>query len=568
MSILKKLLLVGLILMRVSVQSQTLKDGLTAWGNENYISAREIFKKVSEAEPTNATAAFYYGQVLFKLGDVNGSKASFDKGALARPTEFLCLVGQAKCMLDAGDVLNADKKIASVLKATKSKDSDVLRYIAEAYATNKNKDWAKAIDYATQAAVSIKGKTDFNTFNTLGDVYFDKHYSGNGEDKDIGNAVTNYEKAYQLNPASPYAMTRVGKIWSTTRMEQSYKLTIDALDKANAVKPDYLPLHSVYAFIYEKTGQYEKAKTEQQIYMSGCDDKIKPNDRMINILYKLKDWNGTLTLAKKMNEVLPGNCDYVRVLAQVNTELGNHAEAIKFFNQYLSKCDLSKMDIDDYNYLAKSNRGVGNDSASIRYYYKVIGLDSSKEQSILKEIANGFYSARKYDLAINSFKNLLAKYPTPNALYKLMDCYYLAKKWNETNISADTFIVQNGSNPIGYLYKAKALYYLDTLNDRKASADMYKTFLDKASDTAFSKAVLKSDLIEANGQLMQYSIRKNDYKKALEFCEIVLKIDPSNTRFLDFKTKLEKRINTANMPAKPAEKPKATENTKTPSPKK
>ena len=257
---LKKLVVVAMVIFAsLRIQAQTIEDGMKAWSNENFNTARDIFKKVSDADPNNATALFYYGQSLFKTEDINGARAAFDKGFAARPAEFLCYVGQAKCMLETGDVAGAEKKIDAALKGSKSKDQDIYRYIADAYSTNKNKDWIKAIDYAMKAINTPKGKTDFNSYNTLGDVYFDKHYSGNGEDKDIGNAVTNYEKSYQLNPKSPYAMTRIGKIWSTTRMDQSYKLTIEALDKAKEAQPDFIPLHGVYAFIYEKSGQYEKA---------------------------------------------------------------------------------------------------------------------------------------------------------------------------------------------------------------------------------------------------------------------------------------------------------------------
>ncbi len=553
---LKKFILFVVLCISVKIQAQSIEEGLKAWDNENYNTARDIFKKVSQADPGNATAFFYYGQALFRAGDINGARAAFDKGTSAKPGEYLCLIGQAKCFLEEGNTPEAEKKIAAALKATKNKDQDVLRFTGEAYAFNKNKDWVKAIDYGQKATYSPKGKDDFNSFNTLGDIYFEKHYSGNGDDKDIGFAVTSYEKSYQLNPKSAYAMTKIGKIWSTTSNDQSYRNCIEALDKARIADPDFIPMHGVYATIYEKTGLYEKAKSEQEIYMAGNEDKIKPNDRMINILYKLKDWNGTLALAKKMNGLYPNNCDYLRVLAHSNTELGNKDEAVKYFNLFQSTCDKSKMNIDDYGYLGKLNRSIGNDSLSGVYYRKVIELDPTKEQNILKEIANGYYSARKYELAIEAFKNLNLKYSTPNSEFKLMDVYYLSKHWKETNTAADSFIIQNPGNPLGYLYKARALYNLDTLNDRKTSIDVFKVYLEKSKDTAFSKTVLVSEQIEATGRIMQYYYNKNNYKESLTYCNQLLVLDPDNAKYLHIKDVLVKRIKGGPAPA-PAPKPGA-----------
>jgi tetratricopeptide (TPR) repeat protein len=555
---LKKLFLAMVLFTCVKTQAQSIDDGFKAWNNENYNTARDIFKKVSDADPGNATALFYYGQSLFKTNDINGAKAAFYKGAAAKPEEYLCLVGQAKCMLEEANVADAEKKISAALKGSKNKDQDVLRYVGEAYAFNKNKDWTRAIDYATKATLTSKGKDDFNTFNTLGDIYFEKHYSGNGDDRDIGSAVTNYEKSYQLNPKSAYAMTKVGKIWSTTNNDLSYRNCIEALEKAKAAEPDFIPMHGVYAAIYSNTGLFEKAKAEQEIYMAGNEDKIKPNDRMINILYKLKDWNGTLTLAKKMNALFPDNCDYIRVLAHVNAELDSNVDAMNFFNQYQSKCDKSKMNIDDYSYLGKLYRVQGDDSVSEEYYKKVIALDPTREEAILKEISNDYFSARKYDLAIRAFINLNAKYPTPYSQFKLMDLYFLSKEWKETTIAADTFIVQNPGNPLGYLYKAKGLYFLDTMNERKASIDIYKVFLEKTKDTMFAKTFFVSDLIEANGRIFQYYINKNNYKEALIYCNEMVRLDPTNANFIKFKGIVEKRIKGGNAPAptpQPGKKP-------------
>ena len=75
---LKKLVFAMVLLMGVKAQAQTVEAGLKAWSNENYNTALDIFKKATEADPNNATAWFYYGQALFKSGDVVGAKAIND----------------------------------------------------------------------------------------------------------------------------------------------------------------------------------------------------------------------------------------------------------------------------------------------------------------------------------------------------------------------------------------------------------------------------------------------------------------------------------------------------------
>jgi tetratricopeptide (TPR) repeat protein len=546
----KSILTVVMMLMAFALRSQTIPDGIKAWENQNYNTARDIFKKVTETDPSNGKAYYYYGKALFKTGDIAGAKMAFDKGVSVAPGEYLNYVGQAKCLLEDGNTSEAEKKIKLVMSATRGKDPATLSAIADAYATNKNKDYTKALEYAQRAVETSKGSTDYHAYNELADIYFEKHYSGNGDDKDAGNAVTNYEKSYQINPMTAYAITRVGEIWSSTRNEQSYKLAMDALDKAKAADPDFIPLHGVLAYLYQKSGQFEKAKTEQEIYMKGTEDKIKPNDRMINILYKLKDWQATIAIAQKMNKMFPENCDYIRVLAHSYTESEKESEAMMYFNKLLTKCNKNNLDIDDYTYLAKANKLAGNDSVAVQYYYQVIGMDSTKEQDMLKEIANTYYMGSNYLKAAEVYKVLMEKYPTPNSQYRLMDSYYSAKKYKEQKEAADTFIARNPNLALGYLYGARALYFLDTLNDRKSSVDMYKVYLEKAADTVNQK-VYKSELVEAHKQLLQYHILKNDLNAALEDCKNALKIDPENEYLASLKKRIEVALKDRNAPMKP-----------------
>jgi tetratricopeptide (TPR) repeat protein len=540
----------------MQARSQSIPDGIKAWENQNYNTSRDIFKKVTDAEPGNAKAWYYYGKALFKTGDIAGAKTAFDKGVAASASEYTNYVGQAKVLLEEGNTAEAEKKIKLVMGATKGKDPNVLIAIADAYATNKNRDYTKALEYAQRAIETSKGSNDYHTYNALADIYFEKHYSGNGDDKDAGNAVTNYEKSYSLNPYTAYAITRVGEIWSSTRNEQSYKLAMDALDKAQKAEPDFIPLHGVLAYLYQKSGQFDKAKVEQEIYMKGTEDKIKPNDRMINILYKLKDWEGAINLANKMHEMFPDNCDYIRVLAHSYTESDKENEAMKYFNEFMKKCDKNKMDIDDYTYLAKANKLAGNDSVAIGYYYQIIGMDSTKEQAMLKEIGNSYYSSKNYEKSAQVYQVLMDKYPTPYSQYRLMDSYYSAKKYKETKLAADTFIARNPNLPLGYLYGARSLYYLDTTDDRKASVEMYKVFLEKSADSANQKTVLKSELVEAHKQLCRYHIQKNDLKAALQDCDNALAVDPDNEGVISLRKKIEGVLRDRNATMQPRQQGK------------
>jgi hypothetical protein len=84
---------------------------------------------------------------------------------------------------------------------------------------------------------------------------------------------------------------------------------------------------------------------------------------------------------------------------------------------------------------------------------------------------------------------------------------------------------------------------------------MYMVFLEKTKDTAFAKTFLVSDLIEANGKIMQYNVNKNNYKEALIYANELVRLDPANEKYQKYKEALEKRIKTGNNPPKQPEKP-------------
>jgi len=86
-------------------------------------------------------------------------------------------------------------------------------------------------------------------------------------------ALTSYQKAAELEPASPFAYGEMGRVYILMAQESKKKktekkakeqlsLAIKSLEKAIKLKPDYAPAHYLLAVAYDQQGKREEAITK------------------------------------------------------------------------------------------------------------------------------------------------------------------------------------------------------------------------------------------------------------------------------------------------------------------
>ncbi len=146
----------------VSVNAQTLADGIRLTENEQYTAAKAVFKKLVAAEPTNGDNFFYFGDLLLKMEDPDSALIVFKKGVDIEPSNPLTHVGYGRALAYSGKVEEGLKELSqadALITAqsgkkgtlTPQKQAVILCELAETYTFMPTPNFDKAIDYTNRA---------------------------------------------------------------------------------------------------------------------------------------------------------------------------------------------------------------------------------------------------------------------------------------------------------------------------------------------------------------------------------------------------------------------------------
>ena len=192
-----------ILLMSNVVFAQSVQDGKKFLYYQRYTSAKETMEKVVAANPGNAEAQYWLGQVYIDMGQVDKAKEVYRKGLEAAGSNPMLLAGMGHVELLEGKPNEARQRFETALSLTKSKDVAVINAVGHA---NVEKTVGDA-DYAIEKlnlATQIKGMKDPDVYINLGDAYRKKN--------DGGNSVKAYQNALIIDPKYAEAKYRIGKI--------------------------------------------------------------------------------------------------------------------------------------------------------------------------------------------------------------------------------------------------------------------------------------------------------------------------------------------------------------------
>jgi len=134
-----------------TVSAQSLNDAKSAIEAENYGKAKSILQQLVEKQAKNGANYYYLGQVYLVNDKPDSAAILFNQGVAADPKSSINQVG-----LGAIDLLNdnasaAEAKFSAVASGLKKKDYLELYEIGRAYLNAPKPDYAKALEYLTQA---------------------------------------------------------------------------------------------------------------------------------------------------------------------------------------------------------------------------------------------------------------------------------------------------------------------------------------------------------------------------------------------------------------------------------
>ena len=141
----KKIILVGVgVFLSLMSQSQSLKETMRMAENERFESAKNSFRNLVIAEPSNGDIYYYFGETYFNqsltLRDTvfarvlkDSASIMYKKGSEVDPANPLNFVGLGKILWYNKYQNQAEVLFKQALDMTKSKNATVMLKIAETY---------------------------------------------------------------------------------------------------------------------------------------------------------------------------------------------------------------------------------------------------------------------------------------------------------------------------------------------------------------------------------------------------------------------------------------------------
>lgn len=420
--------------------------------------------------------------------------------------EALDLVAKGRERLKQNDLPGADANFNKALSITKSKNTDVLNAVAEAW-LDKPELSAKAKPLLEKSE-GIKPTPKASML--LGDIYLS---TGNG-----GQAISNYEHAADLDVRSAVPHHKIGLVYvrSTNKMA-----ALEAFQKAIDVDPTYAPPYKEMAelFYASKNGAGAVKAQEKYIELTGARDKELV--RLGYYLFMTKDFAKTNDIFEEAYKKEFLNETSLRYFALSLSEAGDYAESNKIFEEYFSKANAGQVEASDYAAHGKVLLKVDMDSLAVQAFEKSLAIED-KQIPIRQLHAETLFKERRYPEAIASYKTLIAARtkPTSQDLYTIGRAYYSNHQFLEADTTFNKLIVQQPAMAVGYLWAGRTNAELDP----ETTKGLAKPFYEKVIELSKNNSELK----EAYSYLGYYFYVKKDVGQSRVNWEKVLAIDPAD----------------------------------------
>jgi len=156
-------------------------------------------------------------------------------------------------------------------------------------------------------------------------------------------ALASYQKAAQLEPASPFAHGEIGRVYilmaqesrkkKTGETKEQLSLAVKSLEKAIKLKPDYAPAHYLLAVAYDQQGKREEAiaKLEELAKISPRD--IGASFQLGMLYWRKKEIDKAQREFEKVIKLNPNYSNALYMLGLVYDKKGEKEKAKKLFEK-------------------------------------------------------------------------------------------------------------------------------------------------------------------------------------------------------------------------------------------
>jgi tetratricopeptide (TPR) repeat protein len=513
------------------------------------------------------------------------AKVQYDKGINANPAEPLNYIGLAKVAFFNGDNKTADEmraKAKSFLLPYKSikkmtppaKDyAYILAKLAESYISATFKvDSAKALPLIREAVKIDSKNTDI--YLIAGDIFNLKN--------DGSNSIKNYNLAQEYNPTSPTANMKIGSIYVRAK---NLTAAIPYFEQAIELNASYAPAYRELGALYSMARRYEDAKKYYEKYLELTQGNIPAKISYVRSLYFAGEYDEVIKNIEDIFAVdkskvylnrLAGfsafekkNADYVQALKYMETLFAELSAELIIPRDYsylakilikknqnypalLTKRDKDKTELEAArnkysaaNATDKAKLKPALDTLTARYgrlekqiaqadkeidrafgeYAKALSYDP-ENKTLLTEIANAYYTNRRYNQAAKTWMKLIALGKNePKDYLQLGRWFYTADNYKAADSVFTELIKKNPSYIDAYVYLARTA----SKTEADPKTGLAKEKFEKVISIAVADSVKNEDeLAEAFQYLGYHYMQNEEYTKAKAYYTRLTLLDPTN----------------------------------------
>jgi tetratricopeptide (TPR) repeat protein len=517
----------------------------------------------------------------------NQSKELFDKGVRVDSSDPLNYIGLAKLAFYLDNDSEAEQlraKAKSLLPPYKKVKQIInpgdyayaLAKIAESYIRLRDVDTSLALPLLKEA-IKIDN-TNPDIYIILGDVYILVN--------DGTNSIYNYKLAQNYDPGSPTANMKIGSIYVRGL---NLMAAIPYYEAAIKLAADYAPAYRELGQLYSMAGRYDQSKEYFRTYLDLTKGNIPAKIRYVNALFYAKEYKEVVKTVEEIFAVDKTRNYLNRIAAYSCYEMedSDMGKALNYIDNLFNTLAPENLIKKDYTYLAKillkKNNGytkllqdtarvnneldaayknlnkaksqnqskwraradslntrknqLNNDvlkadkeiDRAFQAYNKALEYDR-KDVNLLSEIANNYYTYRRYEGAARTWEKLLdlGRNDVNNYL-QIGRAYYMAKNYSKADSLFKVVTAKFPDNIQSYLMIARTYSQMDPDSRRGLAKPKFETFIEKAGTDTVANA---KEMVEAFGYLGYYHLKKENYNDANYWYSRMLTIDPDNKEFL------------------------------------
>jgi tetratricopeptide (TPR) repeat protein len=559
------------IVLATGTFAQSIEEGKKFMYYERFASAKDVFQKLLAAKPSDAEAAYWLGQAFLGLEDQANAKKTYQTAMAANPTAPLLLAGMGHIQLMEGDATGSRNNFEMAVNNTKSKDIEVLHAVGRANVKAKAGDANYGV-MQMMKATTLKGFKDASIWMTIADGHM-KNVNG-------GEAILSLKNALLLNPNLAAAKYKEGVIYETQKNREFF---LPAYEAAVSMDPAYGPaLYALYRFWYFR--DVAKAEGYLNNFIAAIDPDPQNDYYKIDLKYASQKFADAVSMSDELiNKLGVGVIKprIYRLKAYSYYKLGDMANAKASMDEFFKKEKPEEIVPKDYEVLGDIMAATpGSEAQSYSYYEKAMEADTTFENkaSYLQKAVD--FAKKQKDKKATAYwldKQYKAKKSPSN-----VDMYNLGRAFFDAG--ADDFSYYAKADEIfkgyvekypdqayGYYWRGRCNWTIDSNMEKSMANSHFEKFIEVATTSKDSLNFRPQVKIAYKYFIGYNSVIKKDPKAAIEYCDKVLAIDPSDAQALEFKRQLSggkqtsstSGTNTPSTGSKPiAAKPAATSSPK------